>query len=200
MLRFCLSFVLLFGSLVVAGAAPNLRVMPPAELAANSVIVARVRVVAVDESEWADFRQMATLELEDVIEGDFTLRQVKVAARSLLAYTDDHYEKKQEWLVFLWHDAGFYRTVNFQYGQFRIENEVVRGWRNNDNVASDKPYYSVREEVERLLTDLRTPGATDAGAPQPAAPPVAPQPQAGQPQPGQPRPVRRPQVVRPERP
>src|SRR4051794_4319403 len=86
MLRFCLSFVLLFGSLVVAGAAPNLRVMPPAELAANSVIVARVRVVAVDESEWADFRQMATLELEDVIEGDFTLRQVKVAARSLLAY------------------------------------------------------------------------------------------------------------------
>ena len=80
MFRFCLLFVLTLGSFVAAGAGPNLRVMPPAELAANSVIVARVRVVDVDESDWADFRQMATLELVDVIEGDFTLKQVKVVA------------------------------------------------------------------------------------------------------------------------
>jgi hypothetical protein len=172
--------------------------MPPAELVASSVIIARARVVDVDESDWADFRQMATLELTDVIEGDFTLKKVRVAAGSLLAYTDDHYAKKEEWLVFLWHDAGFYRTVNYQYGQFRIENDVVHGWRNADNVANDKPYYSVREEVERLITDMRTP-------PQPAVDPSVQQgvpPQAG-PVPTRPKTTpaaRKPQVIRPERP
>jgi hypothetical protein len=172
--------------------------MPPAELIANSVIIARARVVDVDESDWGDFKQMATLELEDVIEGDFTLKRVRVAARSLVAYTDDKYAKKEEWLVFLWHDAGFYRTVNYQYGQFKIENDVVRGWRNADNVASDRPYYSVREEVERLLTEMRTPAPADPGA--------QPGPQAGPSTPAQQRPEQQnpprkpPKVVHPGRP
>lgn len=199
MRRFCLLLVLAVGSLVPASGGPNLRVMTPAELAANSVIIARVRVVDVDESDWADFRQIATLELTDVIDGDFTLPRVNVAARSLVAYTDDKYAKKEEWLVFLWHDAGFYRTVNYQYGQFRIENDVVKGWRNAENVASDKPYYSVREEIERLLTDMRTPpAALDQQQPATLGNPKAAQPRAGQ----QPRPPRKPgpQVVRPPRP
>ena len=194
MLRFCLLFALLFGSLTVASGGPNLRVMPPAELVANSVIIARARVVDIDESDWADFKQVATLELVDVIEGDFTLKQVKVAARTLGAYTDDRYAKKEEWLVFLSHEAGFYRTVNYQYGQFRIEADVVKGWRNAENVATDKPYYSVREEIERLLTDMRTPPATDSQQP-------TPQPPAGQPRPTPQRPRRpAPNVIHPERP
>ena len=147
MIRLTLVFAALLAAIVPVDALPNLRVMPPAELVANSVIIARVRVTDTDESDWADFKQMATLELVDVIEGDFTVKKVRVAAGSLVAYTSDRYAKKEEWLVFLWHDAGFYRTVNYQYGQFRIEGDVVKGWRNSDNVASDRPYYSVREEV-----------------------------------------------------
>ena len=196
------SFVLLalvLGALVPAAAGPNLRVMPPAELVANSVIIARARVVDVDESDWADFKQMATLELVDVIDGDFTLSKVKVAARSLVAYTDDRYAKKEEWLVFLFHDAGFYRTVNYQYGQFRIEGDVVRGWRDAENVASDKPYYSVREEIERLLTEMRTPPPAETLQTGPQTGPVTGTLPPGTPQPGQPRP-KKPQVVRPERP
>ncbi len=199
MRRFCLLVVLAVGSLVPASGGPNLRVMTPAELASNSVIIARVKVVDVDESDWADFRQIATLELTDVIDGDFTLPRVNVAARSLVAYTDDKYAKKEEWLVFLWHDAGFYRTVNYQYGQFRIENDVVKGWRNAENVATDKPYYSVREEIERLLTDMRTPPTS--GEVQQSTTLVRPQ--ATQPRPGQqPRPPRKPgpPVIRSERP
>jgi hypothetical protein len=198
MLRSCLLFVFVLGSLAPASGGPNLRVMPPAELVANSVIIARARVVDVDESDWADFKQMATLELVDVIEGDFTLKTVRVAARSIVAYTDDRYAKKEEWLVFLRHESGFYRTVNYQYGQFRIENDVVRGWRNIENVATDKPYYSVREEVERILTDMRTPLSPAADVTQPAVPPTTlQQPAAGRPR-RQPRPA--PPVVRPERP
>src|SRR6185369_11094610 len=103
------------------------------------------------------------------------------------AYTDDRYAKKEEWLVFLSHDAGFYRTVNYQYGQFRIEGDVVRGWRDAENVASDKPYYSVREEIERLLTEMRTPPPAETLQPgqQPAPPTGTPPP--GAPRAGQPR-------------
>lgn len=201
MSRVMLLIVALAATIAPASAIPNLRVMPPAELVSNSVLIARARVVDVDESEWADFRQMVTLELTDVIEGDFTVKRVRVAAGSLLAYTNDHYGKKEEWLVFLWHDAGFYRTVNYQYGQFKIESDVVKGWRSAENVATDKPYYSVREELERLLTDMRTP-------PPDAVPATPLPPQSGTtaaPKPPQRlgpsgRPATRPTVVRPERP
>ena len=193
--------LLLLTALLVAVAAPadahaNLRVMTPVELASNAIIVARARVLSVDESDWGNFRQIAKLELVDVIEGDFTIGEVRVAARSLVAYTNDRYAKKEEWLVFLWHDAGFYRTVNYQYGQFRIENEVVKGWRNADNVASDRPYYSVREEIEQIYAGIRAPVGED---PQPAA--AQPQqlqqaPPAARPRPSANRPP--PTVIRPE--
>jgi hypothetical protein len=195
MYRFCLLVALVLALSAPLTAGPNLRVMAPAELVANSVIIARVRVVDVDESDWGDFKQVVTLELVDVIEGDYTLEHVRVAARSLVAYTSDRYAKKEEWLVFLAHDGGLYRTVNFQYGQFRIEGDVVHAWRSNENVAADKPYYSVREEIERLVTDMRTPP--------PAEVLQAPPPQSGQaapPKPGQRAPRSVPKVVRPERP
>jgi hypothetical protein len=195
MYRLCLLVALVLALCAPLTAGPNLRVMTPAELVANSVIIARVRVVDVDESDWGDFKQVATLELVDVIEGDYTIERVRVAARSLVAYTNDRYAKKEEWLVFLSHEPGLYRTVNFQYGQFRIEGDVVRGWRSDENVAADKPYYSVREEIERLVTEMRTPP--------PAEVLQAPPPQSGQaapPKPGQRPPRSAPRVVRPERP
>lgn len=173
--------VLLFLVLIAPGlslAGPNLRVMPPSELASKSDVIARVRVIETEESDWGDFRQVAKLELVDVIDGDFTIKHVNVAARSLHAFTDDKYEKKEEFLVFLSHDAGFYRTINFQYGQFRIENDIVRGWRDEDNNPSDKPYYAVREDIERILTELRSPTTTDA----PSSESDMPQPPVDQPQ------------------
>ena len=198
MYRLCLLVVLALALSAPSFAGPNLRVMTPAELVANSVIIARVRVVDVDESDWGDFKQVATLELVDVVEGDYTLDRVRVAARSLLAYTNDRYAKKEEWLVFLAHEGGLYRTVNYQYGQFRIEGDVVRGWRTDENVTVDKPYYSVREEIERLVTDMRTPPPSEVLQGPPAAGPQAGQ--AAQPKPGQRPPRTPPRVVRPERP
>lgn len=197
MLRLFLLATLLSSAIVPVDGSANLRVMRPVELATSSTIIARARVLSVDESEWGNFRQIARLELVDVIEGDFTIKEVRVAAQSLVAYTDDRYAKKEEWLVFLWHDAGFYRTVNYQYGQFRIENEVVRGWRNAENVASDRPYYSVREEIEQILAGIKAPAAEE---PQSAAPPsqVQQAPPAARPRPSSNRPP--PTVIRPEQP
>ncbi len=146
----------------------NLRVMPTRELVAKSVLIARARVEKTDESDWGDFRQVAKLELVDVIEGDYTLDEIRVAANSLVANTDDKYHKKEEWLVFLIRDGGLYRTLNYQYGRFRLDGDVVRGWRDADNVVSDKPYYSVREDIEVMLTEMKTPPETgETGEPQP---------------------------------
>ena len=75
---------------------------------------------------------------------------------------------------------------------------MVRGWRTDENVTVDKPYYSVREEIERLVTDMRTPPPAEV-----LQGPAGPGPQAGQaapPKPGQRPPRTPPRVVRPERP
>ena len=148
--------------------AADLRIMPMRELVEKAVLIARARVDKTDESDWGDFRQVAKLELVDVIEGDFTLKDVRVAANSYVANTEDKYTKKEEWLVFLVRDGGLYRTLNYQYGRFRLDGDVVRGWRDADNVISDKPYYSVREDIEIMLTQLKSPPDPEkpAGDPQ----------------------------------
>jgi hypothetical protein len=172
--------------------------MTPVELAANATIIARARVLDTDDSDWGDFRQVAELELLDVIEGDFTLREIHVGAKSLVAYTNDRFAKKEEWLVFLRQDGGIYRVVNYQYGQFRIENDVVQGWRNADNVAVDKPYYSVREEIEQIMAGIRTPVAEQVQqAPAPAEP-IQQAPPAARPRPSANKPP--PRIIRPEQP
>ena len=144
---------------IVASAAGNgeLRIMPTRELVAQSVLIARARVDKTDDSDWGDFRQIAKLDLVDVIEGDFTLKDVRVAGNSFVANTADKYHKKEEWLVFLVRDGGLYRTLNYQFGRFRMDGDVVREWRDADNVISDKPYYSVREDIEIMLTELKSP-------------------------------------------
>jgi hypothetical protein len=179
----------------------DLRVMPIRELIAKSVLIARVKVDKTDESDWGDFKQIAKLDIVDVIEGDFTLKDVRVASNSLVANTDDKYGKKEEWLVFLIRDGGLYRTLNYQFGRFRLDGDVVRGWRDADNVISDKPYYSVREEIEIMLTEIKSPVEPDApeGDGQPSSgegPKTALQPGQSpvKPKPGPPK------VTRPDRP
>ena len=63
--------------------------MTPVELASSATLIARARVIDTDESDYSDFRQIAELELIDVIEGDFTIGEVRVAAQSLVAFTND---------------------------------------------------------------------------------------------------------------
>jgi hypothetical protein len=169
---------LLFASLATPVHAACLRVMTQQELAAAAIVIARVRVVETDDSDWGEFGQIATLEIVDIIEGDFTIKTVRVLAKSHVACADDQYRKKDEFIVFLEQSGGLYHTVNFQYGQFRIEGEVVRAWRNGDGATAEKPYYSVREEVESLIAGIRNPkpeaGTEPAPAPQSSAQPTTP--------------------------
>lgn len=177
MMKVLLSLVLSFSAMAPTGAG-CLRIMAPTELASRSSIIARARVVDVDESEFGPFRQIATLELVDVIEGDFTVKTVRVGARSMVACAEDRYRKKEEWLVFLEQDAALYHTVNYQYGQFRIEGDVIRDWRDAEAKAVDASYYSVRLEIEAIIAGLRTPAAETAPeqvAPPPPSPPNAQQ-------------------------
>jgi hypothetical protein len=157
MMKTILILVLVFAALASPAPAGCLRVMSTQELATASLLIARVRVQETDDSDWGEYGQIATLDLVDVIEGDFTLKSVRVLAKSHIACADDYYKKKDEFLVFLELRGGLYHTVNFQFGQFRIEGEVVRGWRNSDGVAVEKPYYSVREEVESIVAGIRNP-------------------------------------------
>jgi len=171
-------------SLVLSGTpvhASCLRVMNQQELALASILIARARVVETDDSDWGEFGQIATLELVDIIEGDITIKTVRVLAKSHVACADDQYRKKDEFLVFLEQSGGLYHTVNYQYGQFRIEGEVVRAWRNGDGATSEKPYYSVREEVESIVAGIRNPKPESTGDLQPTAQPSTPQPQPNTP-------------------
>jgi hypothetical protein len=171
MMKTILTLALLIAVLASPAPAGCLRVMSTQELAAASLLIARVRVMETDDSDWGEFGQIATLELVDVIEGDFTLKSVRVLAKSHIACADDNYKKKDESLVFLELRGGLYHTVNFQYGQFRIEGEVVRGWRNADGLANEKPYYSVREEIESIVAGIKNPKpAEEQAAPAGASP------------------------------
>jgi hypothetical protein len=182
MMKTILTLSLLLAATAAPAPAVCLRVMSTHELAVASILIARARVVDTDDSDWGEFGQIATLDLVDVIDGDFTLRTVRVQARSHVACAEDQYKKKEEVLVFLEQSGGLYHTVNFQHGQFRVEGEVVRGWRNADGVRTERPYYSVREEIEGIVAGIRSP-KPDAPAPDPAAPAPPPAPQ-GAPPPG----------------
>ncbi|HEU4386592.1 MAG TPA: hypothetical protein VFV34_02260 [Blastocatellia bacterium] len=130
-----------------------LRVMPPEELTKGALIIARAKVTRSDKARYeGTYSQIATLVLNDTIEGDFTLREVLVFARSNVRCADDNYTEGQEMLVFLVPERGLYHTLNFQYGQFQIVGEMVKSWRNKTNLPSDKPYVDVRREIEAYLT------------------------------------------------
>lgn len=144
-----------------------LRVMPVDELTRYSSMIARVRVVRVDKSSYRGYSQIAMLQIVDVIEGDTGLKEVNVLARSSVRCAEDNYSDRPEMLVFLVPEDSLFHTLNFQYGQFPIAGEVVRGWRDKMNRPVDKPYAEVRQEIEGYINgiyhhqpDVNTPPAT----------------------------------------
>ncbi len=147
--------------LVMSGLAQTrncLRVMPLDELIRTSSFIARVRVHKSGKANYRGFyRQLATLRVIEVIEGDFTLQEAFVLARSNVPCAEDSYTEGQEMLVFLEPDSGLFHTVNFQYGHFVIEGEMVKGWRDKTNKALDKPFAEVRQEILAILNPKGVP-------------------------------------------
>jgi hypothetical protein len=162
--------------LVAGGMAQSrscLRVMPMDELIRSSIWIGRVKVKKVSKANFRGmFGQVAILQAGDIIDGNITLNEVHVLAKSNVPCAMDIYEAKQEALVFLVPEESLFRTNNFQYGEFPIVNDLVKGWRDKSNNPIDKPYAEVRKEIESYLRLLRN---------QQGQPPQLPQPATGNP-------------------
>jgi hypothetical protein len=158
--------------LVVGGMAQSrscLRVMPMDELIRSSIWIGRVKVKKVGKANFRGmFSQHAILDALDVIDGNITLKEVHVLAKSNVPCAMDVYEAKQELLVFLTSEESLFRTSNFQYGEFQIVDEVVKGWRDKSNHMMDKPYMEVRKEIEGYLRVIRNQQGQPVQQPQPA--------------------------------
>ena len=147
---------LLFVGAGVAQSRSCLRTMPIDELIRNSIWIGRVKVQKINKANYRGaYSQIAYLKAEDVIDGNFSLQQVTVLAKSNVPCATDVYVKEQEMLVFLAPESSLFRTQNFQFGQFPIVNEVVTGWRDRANNLVDKPYADVRKEIETYLKVIR---------------------------------------------
>src|SRR5262249_49876475 len=82
--------------------------------------------------------------------------------------------KRHALLVFLVPADSLFRTLNFQYGQFLIAGNVVRGWRDKANKPVDKLYADAQKEIECILNPNQTPGQPPpAGENNPPRTPVA---------------------------
>jgi hypothetical protein len=148
-----------------------LRVMPVEELSQRSNLIARVKVHKVDDAKYRGmYAQIATLRPLDVIEGDFTLKEINVLARSTVRCAEDNYIKAQEMLVFLEPEDSLFHTLNFQYGQFLIVDEIVKGWRDKAGNPIDKPYTEVRQEIAAYVKTAHSPKTETQ--PQPNKPPI----------------------------
>ena len=115
-------------------------------------------------------------EIAYVIEGDFTLKEINVLARSSVRCAEDNYTRDDEMLVFLEPVDSLFHTVNYQYGQFPIVGEIVKGWRDKANKPIDKPYAEVRREIQACVTAAHTPKPEGEPPPQPAKPVKPPEP------------------------
>lgn len=165
--------------LVLPGLAQSrncLRIMPIEELARQAILIARVKVQKVDKARYkGEFSQLARLVPVDVIEGDFTLTEINVVARSSVTCAEDNYVKEQEMLVFLELQESLFHTVNYQYGQFQIVGDIVKGWRDKANKPVDKPYAEVRSEIQAYVNAAHTPKPEPEQPPQPVKPTRPPQ-------------------------
>ena len=149
-----------------------LRIMTMDEMTRNSVLIGRVKVQKADKANYrGSFSQIVILRPVDVLEGDFTLKQINVLARSNVRCAEDNYIEGQEMIVFLEPEESLFHTVNFQYGQFLVVNEIVKGWRDANNKPIDKPYEEVRQEILAYLNAVRNPKPE---TPQPQPAPIKP--------------------------
>ncbi len=130
-----------------------LRILPMDELTRASAVIARVKVVRARAGSYqGTYGQFAILQPVEVIQGNFSIKELYVLAQSNVPCADDRYLEKQEFLVFLEPEASLFHTVNYQYGQFLIEGEIVKGWRDKNGAASDRPFVEVRQEILRYLS------------------------------------------------
>jgi hypothetical protein len=142
----------------LAQSRPCLRIMTMDEITRNSTLIARVKVYRADKAKYkGSFFQVAILRPVDVIEGDFTLKDLNVLSRSNVRCAEDNYIEAQEMLVFLEPEDSLFHTVNYQYGQFQIVGEIVKGWRDQNNKPVDKPYTEVRQEILAYINAVRNP-------------------------------------------
>jgi len=149
-----------------------LRVMTIDELTRQSILIARVKVRRVDKANYkGEFSQLAVLTPVDVIDGDFTLKELNVLARSSVRCAEDNYTKEEEMLVFLEPEDSLFHTVGYQYGQFPIVGEIVKGWRDKANKPIDKPYAEVRAQILACVAAAHNPKPEGE---QPKPPPVKP--------------------------
>jgi hypothetical protein len=151
-----------------------LRVMTIDELTRQSILIARVRVHKVDKANYkGEYNQLAVLTPVDVIDGDFTLKELNVLARSSVRCAEDNYAKDDEMLVFLEPQDSLFHTVDFQYGQFPIVGDIVKGWRDKANKPIDKPYAEVRAQIQVCVTAAHTtkPEGEQPQKPPPVKPP-----------------------------
>ena len=153
-----------------------LRVMSIDEVIREAILIARVKVHKVEKAKYrGEFGQMALLYPVDVIEGDFTLGEIHVLARSSVRCAEDNYVKEDEMLVFLEPQDSLFHTVNYQYGQFPIVGEMVKGWRDKANKPIDKPYEEVRRDILMSIADTRNPKPEPKPPqPKPVKPPEQP--------------------------
>jgi len=161
--------------LVLPGLAQSrncLRVMPVDELTRNSILIVRAKVYRAEKARYKGmFNQIAVLRPVDVIEGDFTLTDINVLSRSNVRCAEDNYTKEQEMLVFLEPQDSLFHTVNFQYGQFLVVGDIVKGWRDKENKPVDKPYLEVRQEIMKYVNEAHTPKTEgDQQPPKPTQP------------------------------
>ncbi|MEK6302983.1 MAG: hypothetical protein AABO41_19910 [Acidobacteriota bacterium] len=153
-----------------------LRLMTVDELARNSILIARVKVQKAAKARYkGEFSQLGVLRPVDVIEGDFTLSEFNVLARSSVRCAEDNYNKDDEMLVFLEQQDSLFHTVNYQYGQFQIVGEIVKGWRDKTNKPVDKPYAEVRQEIVALVNAAHAPPVDPATQKPPVKPPDQPE-------------------------
>jgi len=154
-----------------------LRIVPIDELTRQAILIARVKVHKVEKSNYrGEYNQLAVLIPVDVIDGDFTLKELNVLARSSVRCAEDNYAKDEELLVFLEPEDSLFHTVNYQYGAFPIVGEVVKGWRDKANNPSDKPYAEVRAEIQACINRAHNPKSETEQAPRPTPAVKPPQP------------------------
>jgi len=152
-----------------------LRMMPIDEVVHNSILIGRMKVHKTEKIRYkGEYLQLATLLPADVIDGDFTLKEINVLARSNVRCAEDTYTRDEEMLVFLEPADSLFHTVNYQYGQFRIIGDLVRGWRDKSNKFCDKPYAEVRDEILRYIAAWRKPPSANRPAGPQQPPPVQP--------------------------
>ena len=150
-----------------------LRVMPIDELVRQSILIARVKVHRADKANYkGEFSQLAVLTPVEVIDGDFTLKELNVLARSSVRCAEDNYARDEEMLVFLEPQDSLFHTVGYQYGQFPIVGEIVKGWRDKANKPVDKPYAEVKTQILACIAAART--AKPEGQQPPKPPAVKP--------------------------